>query len=72
MFFKKLVFTLIILSAIFCFSSGFSITMKPNYSEERFQPTDKFHSTCLESAEFYLQTNNQELQEINIKINYDP
>jgi len=75
--FKKIIFNL-----IFCFgfcsflffwvTSAVGVDVDWGFADKRFPPIDKFHSTCVHSANFVLRSDGVDLDRLFLSFSYDP
>ena len=69
---KKIVATVfttaILLLAV---ASAAELVVKPLYSDKRFPPTDKLHSSCMQNADIVLKSE-KDIKEINVIMGFDP
>lgn len=66
----KRILWFIFMFCLFWYSFG-QLTLQPNYSSERFQPSDKFHATCQNSIDFVFELSGQNIEAINAVLWYD-
>ena len=51
---------------------GAKVTFQPLYSDARFQPTDKLHAWCTNSADILVSPQGQKVTKITLVLYYNP